>query len=718
MKTKGILIALTGLLVFLTGCDNSTTQSQSARHQMIKLQNVAWMREKLPAQTLAYARIPTIWQLLFEAKADGLHPAQKLEAHKTIISNIKKGLVARYANKLPKEAQFPFELLLKNMSSPLEIAVLNASDGSMVPEVMIATTLDNTTKAQISELLGLIEKQSNKQFRVTKAFDGTNFAGLFVAMAPVFMSFDEKTGRLLMLSGLSASEKQLKTLLAQNKHDPELDDIFAYEDSVDASGNNLETWINIDAVYQNNKALIPASEQPMVKKLGLDKMKFLWAGTASTAGKSDLIVKLAMPEVGARKFIAGVDSNFEIQTAGTPRRAWQFTRPTVEQITNAYEFALSFATQSEAEKARNKTNEIIALLNNCFGVSLADILKIYGQKIVVVTDDSGTWFASKIKDMNAHKTLIEKFKKTFKLTLETKMLAGVSIDVMQASTNEMAKKLIKDLGLDNPSFKNPFMDMKQTSYFQIKDDTYIQAFIPQVLADRENSKNKQSLSSWLNKQQGQNWDSSLLAYTTEVQDAPRSVYYFYLKLLEIMGNLTHSEVDLFTMPTARQLNLPEKGQFSFALDANKDGFSVKFSYEYSVFENMSYVDGYLAVVYLGVVSAYAVPAYQDYTLKLKVTQKRVKHEKDKAIVTDYYYAHNKFPDDGYFYDHYQGLDDFDYDAENGELTFYFSASDDPALQYDSLVFKPKVEEDKSLSWTCFSTVSYSQIPDECFTLVE
>lgn len=714
MKIKGIVLILTSLVVFLTGCDNSTPTTQQAQHHVIKLENVAWVREKLPADTFAYVRIPTIWQLLFEAKADGLHPAQKLKAHQSIISSIKKGLVDSYANKLPKEAQFPFELLLKNMSSPLEIAVLNASDGSMVPNVLIGTTLENTTKAQISELLELIEKQSNKQFRVTKAFDDGNFTTLFVAMAPVFMSFDEKTGRLLMLSGLSSSQKQLQTLMARTHHAEELNDIFAFEDSVDVSGNNLETWINIDTIYQKNKAMIPASEQPMVEKLGLDKMRFLWAGTASSAGKSELIFKLAMPEVGARQFIAGVNSEFDVQTAGNPRRAWQITRPTVEQVKKAYKFALSFASESEAKKIRNKTNEVLGLFSNYFGVDIAQMLNIYGQKIVVVTDDSGTWFASKIKDMKAHNELIEKFKTTFKLTLESKTLAGVSIDVMEASTNEMTQKLIKDLGLDNPSFKNPFMDMKQRSYFQIKGDKYIQAFIPQVLADRDNSKNKQSLSAWLTNQQGQNWNSSLLAYTTEVQDAPRSIYYFYLKLLEIAGNLTHSEVDLFTMPTAQQLDLPEKGQFSFALDADDNGFSVKFSYEYSVFENMSYVDGYIALIYVGVVVAYAVPAYRDYTLKSKVSHKSLSYETEKKLIEEYFTAQGKFPDDDYIASNLQIVDEYEYNAETGELTIYFSANDDVALQYDSIVFVPEVDEDDgSIYWECYSTVNDSQMPKEC-----
>lgn len=48
-----------------------------------------------------------------------------------------------------------------------------------------------------------------------------------------------------------------------------------------------------------------------------------------------------MPEAGVRQFVAGVDSEFDIQTAGVPRSAWQITRPSVEQVKNAYDFALN-----------------------------------------------------------------------------------------------------------------------------------------------------------------------------------------------------------------------------------------------------------------------------------------------------------------------------------------------------------------------------------------
>jgi type IV pilus assembly protein PilA len=186
-----------------------------------------------------------------------------------------------------------------------------------------------------------------------------------------------------------------------------------------------------------------------------------------------------------------------------------------------------------------------------------------------------------------------------------------------------------------------------------------------------------------------------------------------------MGNLTHTEVDLFTMPTAQQLDLPEKGQFSFALDADSDGFSIKFSYEYSVFENMTYVDGYIALVYVGVVAAYAIPAYRDYTVKSKVTHKALSYETEKKLIGEYFSAQGKFPDEDYITANLQIVNKYEYNAETGELTIYFSAADDAALMYDSIVFVPEVsEEDNSIVWECYSTVKNSQMPNYCYSLEE
>ena len=46
--------------------------------------------------------------------------------------------------------------------------------------------------------------------------------------------------------------------------------------------------------------------------------------------------------------------------------------------------------------------------------------------------------------------------------------------------------------------------------------------------------------------------------STRVEGMPRQVYRYYLGLLALLGDFTNSPVDLFALPSARQLALPER----------------------------------------------------------------------------------------------------------------------------------------------------------------
>ncbi|MCF6318632.1 MAG: hypothetical protein L3J83_05010, partial [Proteobacteria bacterium] len=345
MIKKSPLFVVIGLLVFLSACD-SPKQSDVAQivHETVyeKIKNVAWLRDKLPAETLAYLRIPTFWQLFLEAKADVLQSVQKLDVHISQIEKIQQGFAETYSNMLPLEAQLPFKTLIKNMSTPLEIAILNATDGSMVPNGLIATTLKDTSTEQLNELFALISQHSGSQFKVLQEFDDQGQGKFMASMMPVFASFNKKSGQLALLTGITASVKQLQELLAQKQHAAELDHIIAFENSVDEAGKNIELWLNIAAIYKQNKGMIPASGMQIIKKMGLDKVQYFWAGTGSTNGKSQLTMRLGMPDVGVRKFLPKVNSYIDLPTAGVPRSVWQLAFPSAEQIKQGFELANSF----------------------------------------------------------------------------------------------------------------------------------------------------------------------------------------------------------------------------------------------------------------------------------------------------------------------------------------------------------------------------------------
>lgn len=714
MKLKGYiemkntsLIVWVSLLVFLSACDS---QKQTIAVQAVyeKIENVAWLREKLPAETLAYFRIPTVWGLFFGNKGDVLQPLQKLAVHKSQINAIRQGFVETYNQMIPQSAQLPFKTLLTSMTTPLEIAIINASDGSMVPNGLIATTLNNYSIKELNDLFALIEQQSGSQFKILQAFDDQGQGRFMAAMMPVFIFFDEKTGKLLMLTGITASVKQLQTIAASQKHAAELDAIFAFENSVDEAGKNIEMWLNIAAIYKQNQGMIPPSEMPMIKKMGINKLQYLWAGTAAKNGKSEFILQLGMPDVGVRQFMPRVNSSIDVQTAGIPTSVWQLALPNFEQIKQAFEFANSF--NPNPNELTQVVIEKINQINDYLGVRLEDVYKVYGQKLLIVTDDSGTWFATKILDHTAHNKILDQLSKAFKAKASVKQLAGVDINESIFSTKEFEKLI---LGADlNSGYPLDHLNFYQHSYYQIEDDYLLQAFTPQVLADRANSENKQMLSSWLQKQK-QNWDKAIFAHTQEIQDAPRDIYHTYLNVLAMIGSFADVDVDLFAFPTAQQLHLPETGSYGFSLESSTEALTIKLSYGYVVIENMSFMDSYFTIASLGIVMTYAIPAYRDYAVRSKIAEKMFSVNEEKITIAEYYYQNNALPKTEFISEKFDQSDDLLYNPKNGTITIYYSQKEDASLIGKSLQLEAVVDKD-GLYWRCSSdNIPQVQLPTGC-----
>ena len=697
------------MLVFLTACNNPQASLQISQHNDENMENVAWMREKLPAETMAYMRIPTIWEIFLEAKVDVLHSVQQLQVHKELLAQIKQGIVDGFTKLLPADAKSPFKLLVKDLSTPLELAVISASDGSMIPNTLIATTIKNTSITELNTLSEALLTSLGPQMKIIQPFNQEGQAQWLAAMIPIFASYDEKTGRLALFSGLSASAKELQTLLAQDQHDAALDNIINFENSVDTAGKNIEAWFNIKSIYQQNKTMIPADMAKQITAMGLDKVNFLWAGTSSKAGKSEFLVRLDMPEVGFRKLLPRVDSDININTAGVPRSAWLFSMPTVEQMQQAVDMVLAF--DPDGDEMQAKLDELINRANDFLGVSLTEIFSAYGQKTLLITDDSGSWFASKIVNKSLHNKVMEKLGTAFKTQSSSKELAGVAIQQSIFFTREFEKKVFAKNTESNPLAK--IINFRQYFFYQIEDNYLLQAFTPQVLADRANTHEKINFNDWLQKQQGQNWQTSILAYSREVQDAPRDIYYFYLNALMFIANFANVEVDLFQFPTAKQLELPSKGRAGFAIDSSTTALTLKVSYEYSALENMSFLETYFSLAIVGIITAYAVPAYKDYIITAAVTDKYFSIYADKQFVEDYYLQNNKFPSNEVLLESLGQSNDYTYDADSGQISLNFKDSNQYEIQGATLELIPVIEADNSLNWYCQSTMAQRYFQNLC-----
>ena len=654
-------------------------------------------------------RIPTLWNLFFEGNADSLYPALSHANNMAEVEKLQQALIDAYLSKIPDAYKTHFKLIIKSIKTPLEMAVTNAEDDSMVPNVLMGTTLKDFSQVDLQALIDSLVAESANLVRVLSPLSDTGKAALMVQMIPIFLDYDLASGKLAILAGPTASQKVLDDLLNQTEAHDSLNNILDFENSVDQSGKNHEAWFNIKAIYQQNHAMIPPPQKTMMEQMGLADMEFIWMGTAQHSGKGEFIFHIQMPEAGLRKLLPRVDESFDIQTAGTPDLALVFTLPTVEQISQAYEFIKSVNPEMKAEE--HKVQEGLSKINEAIGMDIADFLNAYGQQIFIVKDDSGLWFAQKVLNKELSDKIYALFHTKLQGQTQSKSLAGVFIDETSFSIVELMKQFMPS-DKDKKSMDDMFYG-KQKIYTQEEDDYVLWAAVPQVLADRENSKNKQSLKLFLQNELQLNWNQALLAWATESEYVSRDAYHTYLEVLTFIASIAKTDVDLFNFPTAKELNLPEKGRFGVSLNSSPDFLSLRVSYEHSLLESFSGSNGMFAVAIIGIISATAIPAYRDYTVRAKVMNKIFQISTAKMYIAELVNQGQDYPTAEAFVNEFGESDDYLYNEEDGSLSLIFNTSNDTSLMGKYLNVIPNINEGGKVEWYCTSNFNNSQLPQMC-----
>jgi hypothetical protein len=711
LKKITLMISIITFVV-LSGCDqNQSHQAQQsvAPKVQIKVDNASWLRNKLPEKTLAYIRVPTIWNMFFEGSADSLYPALSHASNRAEIEKLQTALVDTYISKIPEAYKTHFKLLVKSIDTPLELAVTNAVDDSMVPNFLVGTTLKDFSKGDLQALLDSLVAESQNMVRILKPLSDDGKASLVAQMMPVFLDYDLSTGRLALLVGPTASDKVLMSMLAQKQAHQSLSSIMEFENSVDQSGKNQQAWVNVKAIYQQNQAMIPPPQKAMMEQMGLADMDFIWYGTAHHSGKGELIFHIQMPDTGLRKLLPRVNESFDIQTAGTPAFAFVLSLPTVEQISQAYEFIK--VLNPELKGTDEKIQAGLAKINEYLGMDIAELLRAYGQQIIIVKDNSGLWFAQKIKDKKLNEKAFEIIRSKFDGKTQSKSLSGVAIDETSFSVlNLMTDFMPKQKGIDE---MNEMFYGTQKIYTMEENGYFVWASVPQILSDRANSNNKNSLKVFLQNDLQLNWNQAFLAWATESEYVSRNAYHTYLEVLSFIGNVAKSDVDLFNFPTAQELNLPKKGRFGMSLNSSPDYLSLRVSYEHSVLESLSSSSGMTVVAVVGILAAYAIPAYKDYTVRSKVNEKMYFVGSYKVYISESYITNGVPPTAEQFVEEMGESNDYLYNEENGSFTILFSEYDDPTLSDKYINLIPKLNENSSIFWECESDINKVHLPPLC-----
>jgi len=174
---------------------------------------------------------------------------------------------------------------------------------------------------------------------------------------------------------------------------------------------------------------------------------------------------------------------------------------------------------------------------------------------------------------------------------------------------------------DTQAFFLELASKLNTHLYWVEEEGYlIFAQIPQQLFDREQNVEHVQIQQWLKEKQKQDIQSSLFFISTSISDTPRQLYYAYLASLIMLADLADAKMDIFTLPSALALNLPKTGTYGMQLDMSESVLSLEFTFENNPLEFMLSTENLTTVAIIGIVAAVAIPAYNDYLKKAKVTE--------------------------------------------------------------------------------------------------
>ncbi|WP_154222708.1 pilin [Marinicella rhabdoformis] len=718
-KIRQTFVLIFAAILTLSGCqnndnnannsNNSTTQFNE-RGYSFEANKSSWLRNHLPEQTVAYASIPNLWNTLFDPKADSLHPIQERPEFLKQVAQIKNSAAEKYLKLIPSEQQALVNTLLLHHSGPIELAMLNYSAASLMPNVALATSFDGLTAEQLDQLINqslqLVSPQLSSE--ATKENNLTQWQ-FNVQSITNHIQYDEDSGQLLVLSGLGANKKKLDALW-QNKTAATLNKIMQLDKTSDPSGLNLKTWVAVSKLYQLGAAFLPPQQRMAAEKLAVDQMEYIWLGTESARGKSALSMHVLMPEAGWRLFMPRLSSqsSFDVSLAGKPESVFQMALPTIDQIKSATNM-MSLNTKN------NKTwNEISAKFSQVMGFEAADLLKAYEQKLLMVNDQAGRWMALKIKDQSTHQNMFNKFSSLVDAKAGSQSFAGVEINQMHFSglLQLFLTQKEAELPKDFEQISQVLGMFKQHSYWVRKGDVIYFAAVPQVLAEKFNSNETQQLSDWLNHNQKVNWDSAILAYGKEIDNLPKDIYHIYLSVIQVLGDMAGTHVDLFQLPTASELKLPKTGRMNMALSSDSEKVSLKLAYEYSVLESLLSSESSMMSLYtVSIMMAYAVPAYRDYTVRAKIGSALAQASMHKIAIAEH--ALNTGSLQGFDLASIEMIDGIEIDPESGTIMIELNYWDGQLNPDDYVYLIPDFSSQSYVEWRCESNAKIRYLPSMC-----
>lgn len=693
-----------------------------------KISREAFLRDKLTENTVSYARFPTQFGMAFNIKNKASDKVMTNDVNERMMLHLKKIL---------QDPSLVNEALKQHLSMPLEqmpvdvgqltSLIYTAVDG---PIEIMATDMNKMISPATQALIVVpVQFSSAKELddalvKLLKQDVGIKNQNGFYSLPPVAsMYLDEKEKRLFIsIAQKALSEAQLKQTVSALKSTKE-HRMYAYENQIDLTGQNFFVWADVTG-SRDMIAMLAQKESPTAAEF-IQNTEGLALGVGTTAnqqGQAKFITKTNTQKIAALKDFA---RPLDFKTVGKPQSLAVVALPSKQTVIELLK-KNNVMDDAQLQEFTKQSEENLSF-------NILDLLDIVGPQAVAYEDETGSNFAIGIQNKEAFQQLIQKLeakdfathtvnKGIHELKVQNPLLEFMRKLSLKKPSADMMDYLGREYAVMQPWFAEIIsaiygvraLDVNFYLYWNEEQNWIVLNTLPYSLTER--NKAKVSVAKWL-EDQGIRSSGLLLSYTAEIKGAEEAWYRDYVKFMRNNYDLLGQKFDPFSMPSPSYMKFNPTSRIGLHTAMDKEWFVVSLDYDISPFYGYSMFAGQGAIGLVGVLSSFALPAYQDYTKRTYVSEGMALSAGVKLAATEMFITEGKWPVDN----EEVGLADADQITskavdgisilENGQIYISYNYN----VQYGGyLILQADPTETDAVNWYCFQTnLDAKVLPAKC-----
>jgi len=565
----------------------------------------AFLIDRVPAEALGYIRIPNPWGFFSAPKDSVLKTALAQDAHLKAVATLRSAL----GEKLLQYSRAPVkplvELLLQRARSPVEAMLLVPPNAEMpLPNLFVTATTDIPSVADCNQFLaGMAQTHPHLMLLAEMSPDG--FATLNIHGFPCMVHFTADAQRMSLMGGPTANQgifqEILNGLTSVVHHE-----LQTLEAGIDASHQGLFIWVNSRRVLPVIRPFLAPDQVMLFEKWGLFDMRAVVLGWGVQNGKGCLKLLVDAPKSGYREYLPEIQNTVSLTASGEPVFVIALSLPALEVV----QAMRRIAQQENNPQLTEGLDQADAVLSQKLNLSLETILGAIGPEFVGFMDAVGSYAAVKIRDPSKWRQVLTTLSDQPDLHLETVDINGRRYYHLATPLGLMDTAGLSETVAQEKVVQSVLGSMRFHWYWMEDEGYLVFAQVPQALIDRQQFMQRVPIALWMTEHQHQDLRRSIFNFSVDVPGKPQRIYYLYLQMLTLLSDLADRPLDIFSLPTAADADLPPSGTYGVQLDLSDPYVALTFTFENNPLEFL--LENNMTVASLGVLTAIAVPNFVSY----------------------------------------------------------------------------------------------------------